>query len=192
MKGTSIHFALFSLLLIWVAPFNVAAQSTGAMDSVRLKHGEIVAPFVIAFPEQHQYQSVRNPAVPEIMMHYFTAQDMVRQIGYGVSIMTLPPSFGQIDDDTAAMMLEEAIGSQITVGDLSHGDDRVVVDLELDSLEGRVSRYYLVTRNTRPKIFSAYLAFMRARTMVSLWFTATDTPSNRKAAESYYLTLDID
>lgn len=183
-RNRTISVAIIILSLLHVSLLNA--------EPMRLHSVSTRFPVVIAFPIAPQTGQTPNPALPNSMVYYFTAQDKDASVAYTVTIVNIPKNLGLIPKDTAQMMIDQSLDTQIASVDAAVGTTGRVIKSSIEPLTGCPSKYLEVVRQTTPRLFGIYRAIFIDRLLVTVWATGLDTAGNRSQATTFVQSLKID
>ena len=172
--------------------FSLLRVSLLNAEPMRLQSANTRFPVVIAFPIVPQTGQTPNPALPNSMVYYFLAQDEDTSVAYGVTIANIPENLGLIPKDTARMMINHSLDTQIANVDAALGVTGKVIETSTEPLTGYPSKYLEVVRQTTPSLFGIYRAVFVDRLLVTVWATGLDTADNRSQAATFIQSLKID
>jgi hypothetical protein len=161
-------------------------------EPMRLQSANTRFPVVIAFPIAPQTGQTPNPFLPNSMVYYFTAQDEEASVAYGVTIMNIPEKLGLISKDTARMMIDQSLDTQVANVDAALGVTGKVIETSTEPLAGYPSKYLEVVRQTTPRLFGSYRAVFVDRLLITVWATGLDTADSRSQAVTFVKSLRID
>ncbi len=172
--------------------FSLLRVSLLNAEPMRLQSANTHFPVVIAFPIVPQTGQTPNPALPNSMIYYFTAQSEDVSVAYTVTIINMPENLGVIPKDTARRMINQSLDTQIASVDRAVGVTGKVIDTSTEPLAGYPSKYLEVIRQTTPRLFGIYRAVFVDRLLVTVWATGLDTAGNRSQAATFVQSLRID
>lgn len=160
-------------------------------EPIHLQFGDTRFPILIDFPIVPKASSIANPALADSTIYYYTANDESAAIGYTVTIVSIPKNLGKIPRDTAEMMIEQSLQSQIGTVDDAVGVKGKVIRSSSENIKGYPSKHLAIVRKTSPSIYSEYRAVMADRLLVTVWATGLDTTTNRSRGKAFTESLQI-
>jgi hypothetical protein len=160
-------------------------------EPIYLRAGTTQFPFVIAFPIAPQTAYKANPNLPGSTIYYFTAQDKKASVAYAATIVSMPKNLGSIPKDTAQMMINQAIDNQVKKVDEALGSKGDVIESGTEPLAGYPSKYFVVERQTKPRIFGHYRTVFVDRFLFTAWASGVDTVDNRLKGAAFIQSLKI-
>mgnify|MGYP001615368454 CR=1 FL=1 len=175
--------ALIILLLISVSLLNA--------EPIHLQSGSTRFPILIDFPIAPETHYMATPNLTNSIFYSYTATDEQASIAYAVTIVSIPANLGSIPKDTAQMMLDQSLETQISMVDDAVGVKGKVIRSNSEPLGGYASRQMEVVRQTTPRLFGSYRAVFVNRLLVTVWASGLDTSNNRSQAKAFVKSLQI-
>lgn len=160
-------------------------------EPIHLQSGNTRFPILIDFPIAPETRYLANPTLANSMVYYYTANDERTSISYAVTIVSIPTNLGAIPKDTAQMMLDQSLDTQISMIDDAVGAKGKVIRSSSESLAGYPSKHIEIVRQKTPKLFGNYRAVFVNRLLVTVWAIGLDTSNNRSQAKSYVKSLQV-
>lgn len=160
-------------------------------EQLHLQSGNTRFPILIDFPISPAIQQMANPTLDNSMVYSYTANDERASIAYAVTIVNIPTNLGSIPKDTAQMMLDQSLDTQISTVDVAVGIKGKVITSSSKPLGDFPSKQMKVVRETTPRLFSNYRAVFVKRLLVTVWATGLDNPTNRSQAKAFVKSLQI-
>ena len=179
-------------IIVAIIIFLLLQVSLLSAEPMRLQSSNTRFPIVIAFPIVPKTGLISTAADPNSMSYYFSAQDEDASFAYTVLITRIGKKIGVITQDTARMMINKALDTQITSTDTVLGVTGKVIKTNTEPLTGYPSKYIEVVRQTTPNLFGSYRAFFVDRILVTVWASGLDTVDNRSQAITFIKSLKID
>ena len=180
----TITLAIIILSLLRVSLLNA--------EPMRLQSANTRFPVVVAFPIVPKTGQTPTPDLPNSIVYYFTAQDEDASLAYAVTIANISENLGSITKNTAQMMLNQSLDTQIDIVDAALGVTGKVIETNTEPLTGYPSKYLEVVRQTTPRLFGIYRAVFVDRLLVTVWATGLDTADNRSEAATFVQSIRID
>ncbi len=148
-------------------------------------------PVIIDFPRTPATNKIPHPTLPGAYIHFFTVENESTSIGYTATLINFPKELGTIPDETAVMMINEALDSQINTVDEALGIKGVIHKNDLSPFEGYFSKYLEIIRPTDPQLFGIYRATFAARWLIIVFSHGLDTTDNRRKMSSFVDSLSL-
>lgn len=177
------------IITVGIIIFALLRASLVNAEPMRLQSANERFPVALAFPIPPRAGQMPNPALPNSMVYYFTAQDTDASLAYAATVVNIPEDLGLIPKDTAIMMINQSLDTQIASFDAAVGVKGKIIGNSTAPFSGYQSKYLEVVRQTTPKLCGIYRAVIVDRLLITVWASGLDTSDNRLQAKKFVQSL---
>jgi len=156
-----------------------------------LTYKNIQFPIIIDFPNQPEFNSMDHPLIPGSIMYYYISLATNESLIYNAVITTLPKNLGWIPKDTAQMMVDNSLETQIKAVDIEFNTTGTIIEENTLPLKGYPSKFVIVTRPTEPNLITYYRSVMVGQLLITIWANGIESFENKLLADKFITSLDI-
>lgn len=182
---------LFYIIFVTIIYFLMIGFEATA-EPMLLKYNGNEFPVKADFPVKPNIESVDHPNLDNSKIYYFISQEESKEITYTITIASLPSQFKEIDRNTAQIMVESSLNTQINSFDYNLNTESNILVEDSSNYQGYPSMYTKVERNINGSILLGFYRTVYAdRFLITIFSNTLERFRKKSNALDFVNSLEL-